>query len=77
MLIKFQSLIDATNFSTFVSSLENSNIDLQCGRISVDAKSLIGVANLDFTRIYEIRFSSSNAEEIEKFLEYVKPLVIR
>lgn len=76
MKIKFANLIDASNFSTFASSLENSNIDLTCGRISVDAKSLIGVANLDFTKVYDVRFSSTDKEEIDKFLAYIEPLKI-
>ena len=76
MNIKFGSLIDATNFSSFASTLENSNIDLICGRISVDAKSLIGVANLDFTKVYDVRFSSTDKEEIDKFLAYIEPLKI-
>lgn len=77
MKLQFKNLIDATNFSNFASSLENSNIDLTCGRISVDAKSLIGVANLDFTKVYDVQFSSVSQDETDKFLEYVEPLKIR
>lgn len=77
MKIKFKSLIDASNFSTFASSLENSNIDLTCGRISVDAKSLIGVANLDLSKVYEVVFSSTDSEETDKFLTFIEPLIIR
>ena len=77
MRIKFNSLIDATNFSSFASTLENSNIDITCGRISIDAKSLLGVTNLDFTKVYDVRFSSTNKEEIDKFLTYIRPLEVQ
>lgn len=76
MQIKFKSLIDAVNFSNFASSLNNSNIDLTCGRIAVDAKSLMGVANLDYTKVYDVRFSSTSQEETDAFLTYVEPLKI-
>ena len=75
--VKFKNLIDATNFSTFASTLKFSNIDITCGRIAIDAKSLLGVINLDFSKVYDVHFSSCNKEETNLFLEYIKPLEVK
>ena len=77
MKIKFDTLSDAMYFSIFASSLNNSNIDLICGRISVDAKSLIGVTSLDLTKVYDVQFQSSDENEINLFLEHVEPLLVK
>lgn len=71
MICKFNSLIDLVNISRFTTlSLLNSDINISRGNICVDAKSIMGVASLDISKVYNVEIITTNEDEKEKFICY-------
>ena len=78
MQIRFNNLIDVVNFSRFTEkNLINSDVNIVCGNICIDAKSILGVSNLDVTKIYDVQIISENKEEIKLFEDYIKPMTVK
>lgn len=53
-------------FVNIVTGFE-SDIDIVKGRYTVDAKSIMGILSLDFSKDIEVRLHSENEEEIARF----------
>ena len=71
MKVKFNSLIDAINFSQFIDkNLTNSDVNIISGNICIDAKSILGIANLDVTKTYNIEIIGSN-EDYQLLKNYI------
>lgn len=48
------------------------DIDVFYNRITIDAKSILGVLSLDLTRVLTVQFQGSD-ERFEKFLDAISP----
>ena len=62
---------DLKEFIKITSSFE-SDIDIVKGRYVIDAKSLMGILSLDFSKDISIVIHSENEDEIAKFNETMK-----
>lgn len=73
MICKFNGLIDLVNLSRFASlSLSNSDVNVTSGNICLDAKSIMGIASLDISKLYNVEIITQNEDEKEKFIRYVE-----
>lgn len=76
--IKFNNLIDVVNFSRFAEkNLLHSDINMMCGNICIDAKSLLGMSSIDISKRYNIQIISSEASEIALFEDYVLKNILK
>lgn len=57
-------------FVNIVTGFE-SDIDIVKGRYTVDAKSIMGILSLDFSKDIEVRLHSENEEEIARFKKVI------
>lgn len=48
------------------------DIDVFYNRVTIDAKSILGVLSLDLTHVLTVQFQGSN-ERFERFLESISP----
>ncbi|MGN0373716.1 MAG: HPr family phosphocarrier protein [Enterocloster sp.] len=48
------------------------DIDVFYNRVTIDAKSILGVLSLDLTRVLTVQFNGEN-QEFEKFLDTLSP----
>ena len=62
---------DLKEFIRITSSFE-SDIDIVKGRYVIDAKSLMGILSLDFSKGVDIVIHSVNEDEIIRFLDAMK-----
>lgn len=62
---------DLKEFIKTTESFE-SDIDIIKGRYVVDAKSIMGILSLDFSKDISVVIHSNNEDEIAKFLEAMK-----
>lgn len=62
---------DLKEFIKTTESFE-SDIDIIKGRYVVDAKSIMGILSLDFSKDISVVIHSNNEDEIAKFLETMK-----
>ena len=62
---------DLKEFIKITTSFE-SNIDMIKYRNVVDAKSIMGILSLDFSKDIFVKIHSSNEDEIVKFLDAMK-----
>lgn len=62
---------DLKEFVRITSSFE-SDIDIVKGRYVIDAKSLMGILSLDFSKDISIVIHSENEDEIARFNETMK-----
>lgn len=73
MICKFNGLIDLVNLSRFASlSLSNSDVNVTSGNICLDAKSIMGIASLDISKLYNVEIITQNEDEKKKFIRYVE-----
>lgn len=77
MLIKLDSIENAKEFCeiTSSSSYKNIDIDLQCGRYVIDAKSILGILSVDLMREMKVVFHGEKNDEIRFKNEIQKFLV--
>lgn len=76
MLIKLNCIENAKEFCKITSSTpyKDIDIDLQCGRYVIDAKSLLGILSVDLRKQMKLVFHGEKNDEIrlkkeiEKFL---------
>ena len=66
---------DLKEFIKTTESIE-SDIDIIKGRYVVDAKSIMGILSLDFSKDIFVKIHSSNEDEIVKFLDAMKRFAI-
>lgn len=62
---------DLKEFIRITSSFE-SDIDIVKGRYVIDAKSIMGILSLDFSKGVDIVIHSVNEDEIIRFLDAMK-----
>lgn len=62
---------DLKEFVKVTESFE-SDIDIVKGRYIIDAKSIMGILSLDFSKDISVVIHSNNEDEIAKFLETMK-----
>ena len=65
-IICFKNGDDATRFVSDVSEVK-CDINITDGHIVLDAKSLIAVLTLDFSKEFQVEIISKDQEEIERF----------
>ncbi len=65
--IMLPSLEDAKAFVTAAMKCD-FDVDVFYNRITIDAKSILGVLSLDLTKVLTVRYNGEN-EEFEAFLE--------
>lgn len=77
MLIKLDSIENAKEFCeiTSSSSYKNIDIDLQCGRYVIDAKSILGILSVDLMREMKVVFHG-NEKDKNRFKEEIKKFLI-
>lgn len=77
MLIKLDSIENAKEFCeiTSSSSYKNIDIDLQCGRYVIDAKSILGILSVDLMREMKVVFHGEKNDEIRFKNEIQKFLI--
>ena len=58
----------------FVTSAEKCDFDIDVfyNRVTIDAKSILGVLSLDLTKVLTVQFNGEN-REFEAYLESVSP----
>lgn len=66
---------DLKEFIKTTESFE-SDIDIIKGRYVVDAKSIMGILSLDFSKDISVVIHSNNEDEIAKFLDVMKKFAI-
>lgn len=52
------------------------DVDVFYNRVTIDAKSILGVLSLDLTRVLTVQFQGSDAR-FEEFLDTISPEAIR
>ncbi|MBD5111418.1 MAG: HPr family phosphocarrier protein [Ruminococcaceae bacterium] len=72
--IKLDSISDVKEFVGIVCGY-TFEVDLQSGRYSVDAKSIMGIFSLDLGKTLEMKVHS-DGEDAENFLDDVKKFVV-
>lgn len=72
--IKLNSISDVKEFVGTVCEY-TFEVDLQSGRYSVDAKSIMGIFSLDLGKVLDMKVHS-DGEDAENFLEDVKKFVV-
>ncbi len=72
------SLSESTQIKSFVNIINKYpfDLDLRSGRYLVDAKSILGIFSLDLSKPVELEILSDDNQEIEKFLEEIKPYLV-
>lgn len=76
MLIKLNSIENAKEFCKIAGSTpyKDIEIDLQCGRYVIDAKSILGILSVDLMREMKVVFHGNEKDknmfknEIQKYL---------
>lgn len=68
--VKFNTAEQIRTFVNVISNID-ADIDLGCGRRTVDAKSILGVFSLDFSEPLPLRFNSCSSEIKEKISPFV------
>ena len=66
---------DLKEFIKITTSFE-SNIDMIKDRYVIDARSIMGIMSLDFTKPTMVVIHSANEDEIVKFLDAMKRFAI-
>ena len=66
-LIKLTAPEEAQEFVSVASACD-FDIDISYNRYTIDAKSIVGVLGLDFTKLLTVRYNGYN-EEFECFLK--------
>ena len=75
MKVRFYSIDDIEHFINDMNALE-CDINLYDGRRAFDAKSTMGILNLDFkNKTFKVECISDDAEQIHKFKERIKKYV--
>ncbi|MBE6883168.1 MAG: HPr family phosphocarrier protein [Ruminococcaceae bacterium] len=74
--IFLNTISDVKDFVGVVSKYDFS-VDLVSGRYSVDAKSIMGIFSLDLSKPVELVAHSENEKECSKFMEELKPFIIK
>lgn len=71
---KIKIVLNFNNIKEFINIVSSfsSDIDLIKGNYVVDAKSIMGILSLDFTRDTYVQIHSDNKEEIERFKNEMK-----
>lgn len=69
--IMLPTIADAKKFVEEASRCD-FDIDVFYNRVTIDAKSILGVLNLDLTRVLTVQFQGSD-ERFEKFLDSISP----
>lgn len=72
------SLSESIQIKSFVNIINKYpfDLDLRSGRYLVDAKSILGIFSLDLSKPVELEILSDDNQEIEKFLEEIKPYLV-
>ncbi len=68
-------MINVDDVKRFVTAANNYDfeIDLTCGRYTVDGKSIMGIFSLDLSK--EIQLTASQYDE--KFIEEIKDFIVK
>ena len=69
--IVLHSVADAKKFVAEASKCD-FDIDVFYNRVTIDAKSILGVLSLDLTRILTVQFNGEN-QGFEEYLETISP----
>ncbi|MCI6139470.1 MAG: HPr family phosphocarrier protein [Clostridiaceae bacterium] len=69
--IMLPTIADAKKFVEEASRC-GFDIDVFYNRVTIDAKSILGVLSLDLTRVLTVQFQGSD-ERFEKFLDSISP----
>lgn len=71
MKIMLTSVAEAKNFVAQASKCD-FDIDVFYNRVTIDAKSILGVLSLDLTRVLTVQFNGDD-KEFEEYLGSVSP----
>lgn len=71
MKIMLTSLAEAKNFVAQASKCD-FDIDVFYNRVTIDAKSILGVLSLDLTRVLTVQFNGDD-EDFEEYLGSISP----
>lgn len=66
--IFLKSIVDIKNFVNVVNTYD-FDIDLESGRYTIDAKSIMGIFSLDLSKPINMHVHSDDAEKIEADLQ--------
>ena len=69
--IRFKDWDDAVQLVSQLDDLK-SDVNIYNGKLMFDAKSILGVTNLDFNKDYTIEFVGQDDKEENKFEKIVK-----
>ena len=70
-IIRFKDWDDAVGFVSKIESLQ-SDVNIYNGNMIFDAKSILGVTNLDLKKNYTVEFVGQNLEELQAFRDIVE-----
>lgn len=72
--VMFHSMEEAQKF---VLSIENFpfNVDLQCERRVIDAKSILGILGFGLHQVLELRVHTDDEAELEEFHDRIKGFI--
>ena len=71
MKLRFHSIENATDFVKKVSML-HFDVNLYDGSIIIDAKSIVGVLNLDFNKTFVVKCADSVPDHVYQLRSAVK-----
>lgn len=72
--IKLENMESAKNLVNIFTKY-NSDVDLMDGRVAIDAKSILGVCSVDFSKKFKLIIHDVDNEK-EQILEEIKPYII-
>lgn len=73
MKLRFYSVEQAKDFVNAIEKLD-FDINLNDGSKMIDAKSLMGILNLDFNKSFDANCVTKNEYDVEKFAKIAKDI---
>lgn len=73
--IKLSTIEDVRNFVSLLSKY-SIDLDLQSGRYTVDARSLMGIFSLDLLKPIDFIINSEDENIVNSVLEDIKPWIV-
>ena len=74
MSVKLNTIESAKEFCNIVSDSQYNDvdIDLSCGRYTIDAKSILGILSIDITKKMVVTFRGDGFQRRKEFFEKLK-----
>ena len=68
LCVKFRNIDEIQEFAKAVNQFDG-DVDLKQGRITIDAKSLLGICSMNIEEEMELQVFNGDAEELKEFIK--------